>query len=408
MTIDPSALQGIRTFVVDDNAINRMILQDLLVKWGLRPKSVESGETALSALTAAARAGERFPLVILDAHMPGMDGFALAERIRRDPALSAATVMMLTSASHRGDSARCKELGIVAHVTKPIRQSDLLDAIMTALGTTKAALAPAAVAPTPNRAVRPLRILLAEDNPVNQQLAVGLLTKRGYQVRVADNGRRALELLESQSFDLVLMDVQMPEMGGFEATAAIRARETLVGGHIPIVALTAHAMSGDRERCLESGMDDYATKPLRIQELTAIIERLTGNVSRASAGPVEPTASDLTREALLVRFGGNEELLVDVARTFIEFSERLLNTAAEFSRAGEMVGLARTAHSLRGSVGNFGAIEAMHAAGELERAAQVGDAQAARVALAQVEVTVSRVRAALTALTTADAESAAV
>jgi signal transduction histidine kinase/CheY-like chemotaxis protein len=396
---DPTVLQGIRTMVVDDNATNRLILQEILGKWGLRPKTADSGEDALVQLANAARDGERFPLVILDAHMPGMDGFAVAERIKRDPKLAAATVMMLTSASHRGDIARCKELGIVARVIKPVRQSDLLDAIMTSLGGSRTAVvAPASGEPATR--LRPVRILLAEDNPVNQQLAVGLLTKRGYQMRVAEHGRKALEMLETDSFDLILMDVQMPEMGGFEATAAIRAREQLVGGHVPIVALTAHAMSGDRERCLAAGMDDYATKPLRIQELSTIIERLTGDVPRAPVVPESAPASDLSRDALVVRFGGNEELLVDVAKTFIEFSERLLNAAAEFCSVGEMTGLARTAHSLKGSVGNFGALEAMHATEELERAALAGNAPLARASLARVEVTVSQLRAALTLVTT--------
>jgi signal transduction histidine kinase/CheY-like chemotaxis protein len=396
---DRTVLQGIRTMVVDDNATNRLILQEILGKWGLRPKTADSGEDALVQLANAARDGERFPLVILDAHMPGMDGFAVAERIKRDPKLAAATVMMLTSASHRGDIARCKELGIVAQVIKPVRQSDLLDAIMTSLGGSRTAVATPASGEPATR-LRPVRILLAEDNPVNQQLAVGLLTKRGYQMRVAENGRKALEMLETDSFDLILMDVQMPEMGGFEATAAIRAREQLVGGHVPIVALTAHAMSGDRERCLAAGMDDYATKPLRIQELTTLIERLIDDAPRAPVAPESAPASDLSRDALVVRFGGNEELLVDVAKTFIEFSERLLNAAAEFCNAGEMTGLARTAHSLKGSVGNFGALEAMDATEELERAALAGNPQLARAALARVEVTVSQLRAALSLVTT--------
>ena len=399
VTPDPTALQGLHTLVVDDNATNRLILQEILGKWGLRVETAASGEAGLVQLANAARSGQRFPLVILDAHMPGMDGFAVAERIKRDPKLSAATIMMLTSASQRGDSARCKELGIVAHVIKPVRQSDLMDAIMTSLGGHRAPRAATPTRVSPATGIRPLRILLAEDNPVNQQLAVGLLTKRGYQVRVAENGRKALEMLEADHFDLILMDVQMPEMGGFEATAAIRAREQLVGGHVPIVALTAHAMSGDRERCLASGMDDYASKPLRIQELTAIIERLTGVAPRTAAAADAAPASGLSREALVTRFAGNEELLIDVARTFIEFSGRLLTAAAEFDTAGEMAGLARTAHSLKGSVGNFGALEAMRATEDLEQAAKAGNPPAAKAALERVMTTVSALRAALTVLT---------
>jgi CheY-like chemotaxis protein len=193
--------------------------------------------------------------------------------MRKDPGITTSTLMMLTSAGHQGDLARCRELGVNSYVTKPLRQSELLDAVMIALG--RAVQVPEAEpsASSASEQGRRLRILLAEDNPVNQKLAVGILTKRGHLVRVAQNGREAVEACEAGSFDLVLMDVHMPEMGGFEATGMIRQRERIHGGHLPIVALTARAMTGDRDRCLEAGMDDYLAKPVKFADLAETIKR---------------------------------------------------------------------------------------------------------------------------------------
>jgi CheY-like chemotaxis protein len=210
-------------------------------------------------------------------HMPKMDGFTLIERIRQKPELSAAIIMMLTSAGHRGDAARCQELGVAAYLLKPIRQSELREAIARVLGAReqKGAI-PLITRYSLGDALEPmavLRVLVAEDNAVNQRLATRLLEKRGHRVTVTANGREAVEAQANQTFDLILMDVQMPEMDGFEATAAIREREKHNGTHIPIVALTAHAMKGDRERCLIAGMDGYLSKPIRPQELDEVLEK---------------------------------------------------------------------------------------------------------------------------------------
>jgi PAS domain S-box-containing protein len=272
---DPESLHDMRVLVVDDNATNRQILLKMLANWRTIPTATGSGAEAIVSLREAQGLGRNFPLILLDAQMPKMDGFALAEYIKRNPEWNTATIMMLSSAGQRGDAKRCRDLGVAAYLTKPVRQGELLDAILTALGTRPVRAAwPALVTRHSLREnCNPLRILLAEDNAVNQVLAVRLLEKRGHAVTVKGNGREALAALENASFDLVLMDVQMPEMDGFEATAAIREKEKTSGNHLPIIAMTAHAMAGDRERCLEAGMDDYITKPIRQQELTEVLKR---------------------------------------------------------------------------------------------------------------------------------------
>ncbi|MGD0694031.1 MAG: response regulator [Terriglobia bacterium] len=293
-------LRDLRVLVVDDNASNRRMLDEMLIDWQMKPMLVEGGREALVALRLAIEAGQPFPLVLTDMQMPDMDGFALVERIRENPALAGATIMMLTSAGARGDAARCRELGISAYLTKPIRKAELLQAIMTALGKRqKEADRPVLVTRHSLReARRGLRILLAEDNAVNQMLAVRLLEKRGYSVAVANNGREALAILEGAAFsgfDAVLMDVQMPEMDGFEATAAIRAKEKPLGKHLPIIAMTAHAMKGDEERCLAAGMDGYVSKPVRADELFANIEKLFPS---RPAGNREISAKSLKKERI--------------------------------------------------------------------------------------------------------------
>jgi two-component system sensor histidine kinase/response regulator len=282
----PEVLRGAAVLIVDDNSTNRRILEGMLKRWQMKPTSVDGGEMALARLAAASQAGTPYRLVLTDMHMPNMNGFELVERIRNSPGLSTATIMMLTSAGHRGDAARCQELGVSAYLLKPIRQAELRQAIAKVLGARDGS------DPTPlitryslQDAQDPsasLRVLLAEDNPVNQMLAARLLEKRGHQVVVVANGRQALAALEKEKFDLVLMDMQMPEMDGFEATLAIREKEK--GGEMrqPVVALTAHAMKGDRERCLAAGMDGYLSKPIRPQELDEILEGYAA--SRRGAG----------------------------------------------------------------------------------------------------------------------------
>jgi two-component system, sensor histidine kinase and response regulator len=272
--------------VVDDNFTNRRILEEMLTAWRLKPVLAESAPNAMTSLEKALGAGVPFPLVLVDANMPEVDGFALVEQIRRNPGLKGAIIMMLTSASQSGDAARCRELGVARYLTKPIGQSELLDAILQAVGGKFQAAAPLSgpVHPLPPERRRGFRILLAEDNLVNRLLAVRLLEKRGHHVQVAGNGREVLEKLETAEFDLVLMDVQMPVMGGFEATAAIREMEKGTGRHIPIIALTAHAVTGDRERCVAAGMDGYVAKPIHPEELFEQIEALIPLAPAARVG----------------------------------------------------------------------------------------------------------------------------
>src|SRR5579864_725489 len=273
----PEALRGVKVLVVDDNSTNRRILEGMLRRWEMKTVLVESGDEALAQLSAARKAEEPFGLILTDMHMPKMDGFALVERIRQRPELTTATIMMLTSAGHRGDAARCQELGVTAYLLKPIRQSELREAVARVLGAHQQEGAiPLITRYSLHDARDPaasLRVLVAEDNPVNQRLATRLLEKRGHRVSVAGNGFEALAAWRKESFDLVFMDVQMPEMDGYEATAAIRKEEKNSGGHVQVIALTAHAMKGDRDKCLAAGMDGYLSKPIRPQELDEVLEK---------------------------------------------------------------------------------------------------------------------------------------
>ena len=269
-------LDGMPVLVVDDNATNRKILDAMLRHWRMEPSLAEGGERALEVMEKNAAQGTTFPLVLLDVQMPSMDGFVVAQKIKENPRLAGATIMMLTSLGQRGDAARCRELGISAYLVKPIRQSELLRAILEALGKPAATAEriPLITRHSLRERQKTGRILLAEDNAVNQQLIIRLLEKRGFSVTPVGNGKEALAELEKHPFDLVLMDVQMPEMNGFEATALIRKKEKSTGDHLPIIALTAHALKGDEERCRAAGMDDYVAKPVRFQNLLAAIQRL--------------------------------------------------------------------------------------------------------------------------------------
>jgi CheY-like chemotaxis protein len=269
-------LEGVRVLVVDDNRTNRHILEGLLACWRMKPTLAEGAPAALGCLERALDEDQPFALILLDAGMPKMDGFALVEKIRGNPQLTGTVIIMLISVGRRGDAVRCRELGVAGYITKPIGQRELLNGISQALANELHGSAhPLITRHSPREGRTRLHILLAEDNIVNQTLAIRVLEKRGYAVEVAVNGRQALDKLKGESFDLVLMDVQMPEMDGLEATAAIREQEKTTGTHIPIIAMTAHAMKGDRERCLAAGMDGYVSKPAQIQELFEAIEAFT-------------------------------------------------------------------------------------------------------------------------------------
>jgi CheY-like chemotaxis protein len=272
---DITALRGLSVLVVDDNEVNRKILIRLLDRWQMRAVVVDGGRAALAAVERAEADGAPFQLILLDAHMPEMDGFELARRIHGTPSLADSVVMMLSSARHVEDADRCREAGIQRYLVKPIFQNELQQAILSEL---QGRIVPARRRTTATLDMRPgpaLRILLAEDNVVNQKVAARVLERRGHSVTVANNGAEAVNLYGRDTFDVILMDIQMPEMNGYEATTAIRGHECTTGAHIPIIALTAHAMAGDRDRCLAAGMDDYVSKPIHLEELLQKVEQFS-------------------------------------------------------------------------------------------------------------------------------------
>ncbi len=267
-------LHDLGVLVVDDNATNRRLLEETLKRWGAMPCPAASGQAALEAIELAEAEGKHFSMILLDHQMPDMDGFAVAERIRQQPKLLSTIIMMLSSGGQRGDASRCRELGITAYLFKPFKQSELLEAMLISLGRQpgEAAKAPLITRHALRERRPALSVLVAEDDLVSQRLVVRLLEKRGYTVEAAGNGQKALAALEKQSYDVVLMDVQMPELDGFQATAAIREREKTTGKHLRIIAMTAHAMKGDREKCLAAGMDGYISKPIQPKEMVGAIE----------------------------------------------------------------------------------------------------------------------------------------
>ncbi len=419
-------LQGLPVLVVDDNATNRRILQDLLTNWHMRPTVVDGGRPALAALREAVQAGEPYPLVLLDGHMPDMDGFMLARRIQSIPALTGATLIMLTSAGLPEDVASCRELGIRAYLMKPVKQSELLDAIVTTLSDANwtPVLSEDAVPKEPGR---PLRILLAEDNTINQKLVVALLSKRGHHITVTSTGREVLAALgivegggwrvegkddpesppstlhppPSTPFDVVLMDVQMPEMDGLEATERIRAWERQRGGHIPIVAMTAYAMKGDREMCISRGTDDYVSKPIQPAEVYAVLSRLTATAAPApSEAPAPRPAADglVDVDEAMNRVGGDRELLRSMIAMFFEQYPQEMAKIRESLARGDAVGVQRAAHSLKGAIGIFGRKEAYAAAERVETQGRASDLSALAPALATLEEALSRLGPALNAL----------
>ncbi len=344
---------GTQVLVVDDNSTNRKILVEMLNNWKMNPAAAVGGEAALSMLGDAVAKNHPFPLILLDAHMPDMDGFAVAEKIRENSGLAGATIMMLTSDLASGDRERCRQLGIAATLVKPIQQSELLDAILSTLALSDSILPFSHAAEVPvdaKRLAAPRRFLLAEDNVVNQQLAVRLLERQGHHVVVANNGRKAVDLLiESgfQGFDAVLMDVQMPEMDGLEATAEIRRMEQQMHTHVPIIAMTAHAMKGDRERCIAAGMDGYVAKPISLNTLMAEIDRLVLTRFRRE--------HSFNQSELRERLQGNDDLMGELIQLFVgdvPLQLKAIATALEERSAKQ---LESAAHSLKGSAASLGA-----------------------------------------------------
>lgn len=364
-------LRGMSVLVVDDNGTNRRILRDMLRRWGAAPVLAENGRDALAALHAAENSGKPFQVVLLDHMMPEMDGFMLAEEISRHPGLASSALMMLSSADRRDSIARCRDSGVQAYLTKPIKRTELQAALLSVLGRQPGRERQDAIgaADSVETGRSSLRVLLTEDNAVNQKLAVRLLEKRGHSVVVAGNGREALETLSREPVDIVLMDVQMPEMDGFEATRRIRERERTTGEHLPIIAMTAHAMKGDRERCLAEGMDGYISKPLRPGELYESVESLAA----ASREPDSAAARPFDEAMALRGVGGDRELLGEVIDVFFEECARLTAELAEAIARGDTATAHRLAHTIKGSLCTLGASEASAVAQRLETQARGGD-----------------------------------
>ena len=372
-----SELADLPVLIVDDNATNREVLLEILLNWGLRPTAVADGRSALQELELALAAGRPFRLVLLDAMMPEMDGFSLATEMQKRPALSGAVMMMLSSADQSNDIRRCREIGIQKYLVKPIGQSELLDSVLLGLGRAVAA-APGVPAPAPVATAPGLRILLAEDNAVNRELALEILRKAGHDVITAENGREAVAAFRERTPDAILMDVQMPELDGFEATAQIRELERGTGRHVPIIALTANAMKGDRENCLARGMDAYVSKPLRRQELHDALARLSRPAAAPNLAPTPHTMNTessprINRAALLAELDNNDVLLAKMARLFLEGTPGLVEKLRTALSAQDGRGVVYAAHTLKGSVQNFGAAAAAEHAARIEEQGRTGD-----------------------------------
>lgn len=378
-----TALTDLPILVVDDNATNRRILEEILTNWHMRPLAAHSAESALAALEKAVTAAETIPLVLLDAHMPGVDGFSLAAKIQQDPRYAHIRLIMLTSAGTADDISRCRALGIAGYITKPVKQSELFDEIVTVIGIPLAEpQKQEGPADDGGEHVRPLHILLAEDNTFNQILATKILAKLGHRVTVVDNGRAAVEAAKSSHFDLIAMDVQMPELDGLQASREIREWEHATGQHVPIIAMTAHAMTGDRERCLAAGMDGYVSKPIRTEELASAIKEVLVN-------DAEKCTVDLS--SLLVNLDGDHELLRKLIETFLaENPEQMTKIRSAIDRR-DAEGLRLAAHSLKGSVGYFGAIRAFELAQKLEISGREADFVTAPGLLIGLETELARV-----------------
>jgi len=396
---DPAVLQGVATLVVDDNSTNRLMLEELLSHWGMKPTLAENGKRGIEILEQTNAGGATYPLILLDSHMPDMDGFTFAKRVKSDPRFDGAIIMMLTSGGQRGDALRCRDLRISAYLVKPLQQTELQEAILTVLGHKPE---PPDQQPTLvtrhslREDRRHVRILLAEDNPVNQMVARRLLEKTGHTVMVVANGRDAVLMLEEQEFGLVLMDVQMPEMDGFEATRVIREKEASTPKHIPIIAMTAHAMKGDRERCLAVGMDGYIAKPIRPAELLAEIERFSRRPEPSTPmAPSPPRVDCIDWQAAWANLEGDRNLLSELALMFLsDLPQQMeaIHLAVVNRRDHE---LERLAHRLKSSVGNFAAKPAFEAAFHLEKIALQGDFELASQALEALEYEIRRLQGAL-------------
>jgi CheY-like chemotaxis protein/HPt (histidine-containing phosphotransfer) domain-containing protein len=391
--VQPDLLRNKDVLIVDDNATNRRILEEMVRSWGMHPLLAFSASDALQQLHQRANSGKPIPLLLTDVHMPEMDGLTLVEQIRGISQYSHLPVIVLSSGDRRIESDRCTRLAVKAHLTKPVKQSELLTAIEDALSPVRPAIDPhSKETATIVSEIAPLRVLLAEDGFTNQKLATALLTKWGHQVTVASNGREAVQAYQSRTFDLVLMDVQMPEMDGFEATAAIRALEKNTNRHIPIVAMTARAMQGDREHCLAAGMDGYVAKPIRQRDLYQEIVRFF-----AATALVAPPPLVVDWLAVLMEVENDREVLAELIHIFLEESSRLLAEMARGVQTADAQVVRHEAHKLKSSLQIFGARSLVELAERIEAQGRSGQLQGIGTAMETLQSQMKELRKALLA-----------
>ena len=371
---DREFLQDMSVLVVDDNETNRFILEEVATVWGMKPTSVDSVDAAIQAMERAQNAGQPIELVLTDMYMPNRDGLELIEWIRSRKEFAQANVIILSSGPTPEHRARAAQLDVASYLTKPVRQSTLFDAIASTMGVAEAFTTPAEHS-SDVVVERPLRVLLAEDNPVNQLTATTMIEKLGHTIVVANNGREAIDKLSEASFDLVFMDVQMPVLDGMAATREIRENEKATGAHLPIIAMTAHAMMGDREKCIDCGMDDYISKPIRRAALAEVISRAVeqfirpANDSEDNAGDAtktEKTRMILDEDGLLEECDGDLELLAKMVEIFDRDSAERLPKLQAAVQAGDSVTVKAEAHALKGGISTFLAEAAFDTAYELE------------------------------------------
>jgi len=396
----PRELEGLRVLVVDDHATNRRILLEMLAGWRMKPVAVADALSALKELQKASPTSRRYHAVISDCQMPEVDGYTLAKWIKHDDRLRQTPFVMLTSLGRSEDPARLRRLGISRYLTKPVKHSDLFDALAS-LFTVAPKREQRLARPTlAARARRRLRILVAEDQAVNRRLVTTILEKRGHTIVQVEDGKQACDALTApgaKPFDVVVMDLQMPEMGGLEATQMIRQREVATGKRVPIVALTAHAMKGDRDRCLAGGMDEYLSKPIDTPLLIATVEGIDDRGRRAAAA--ERDATTMTRHdshavfdesAALRRTGGDRQLLKELVTLYRADAPVTLRQIAKALAARNAEALRVAAHTLKGSVATVGGTSARHAAATLEDFGKTGSLDGADSALAVLRVELSK------------------
>ena len=403
VSVDPLAnsqrtarIAGMSVLIADDNATNRKLLHEVLHNWKMLPTEVENGEQALAELERAAKAGKPYQVALLDLQMAGMDGFELAKRIRQQPDHVQASIMMLSSDGQRGHAARCRELGIASYLMKPVSQYELLDAIMTALGEPSQTQQALITRHSLRETLRKLNLLLAEDNKVNQTLAIRLLEKLGHKVTLANNGLEAVQHWQNGSFDAILMDVDMPLMNGYEATEQIRELEKPTGQHVPIVAMTAHVMEGAREECLRHGMDGYLTKPIDTEALWRELDSLAKGVSHETVAELpQRTLAVADFDKALKSMDDNQELFDEIVRLFLEDAPPHMQHINDGMAQGDAKAVRHSAHTLKGMSGIFAAERVMQAS---ERVEKISGQEGCDMAVAELEIALSELLAAITAL----------